>query len=75
MLVIDDDPNVRDLMARLLTKEGFGVVLRVRRPEGLALAEAPTRGHHARRHDARHRRLGHVLAALKSDPTSRTSPS
>ena len=38
VLVIDDDPDVRDLMSRLLTKEGFGVVLACDGPEGLARA-------------------------------------
>ena len=38
VLVIDDDPDVRDLMSRLLIKEGFGVVLACDGPEGLARA-------------------------------------
>ena len=38
VLVIDDDPDVRDLMSRLLAKEGFGVVLACDGPEGLARA-------------------------------------
>ena len=36
--MIDDDPDVRDLMSRLLTKEGFGVVLACDGTEGLARA-------------------------------------
>ena len=38
VLVIDDDPIVRDLMARLLEKEGFDVVLATCGQEGLDLA-------------------------------------
>jgi signal transduction histidine kinase/DNA-binding response OmpR family regulator/HAMP domain-containing protein len=38
VLVIDDDPDVRDLMSRLLVREGFGVVLACDGPEGLARA-------------------------------------
>jgi signal transduction histidine kinase/DNA-binding response OmpR family regulator/methyl-accepting chemotaxis protein len=38
VLVIDDDPDVRDLMSRLLTKEGFGVVLACDGAEGLERA-------------------------------------
>ena len=37
-LVIDDDPMVRDLMARFLNKEGFQVVTASRGEEGLRLA-------------------------------------
>jgi signal transduction histidine kinase/DNA-binding response OmpR family regulator/methyl-accepting chemotaxis protein len=39
VLVIDDDPDVRDLMARVLSKEGFEVVLAADGDEGLALAK------------------------------------
>jgi CheY-like chemotaxis protein len=38
--VIDDDPLARDLLARLLTKEGFQVVTAASGPEGLRLARA-----------------------------------
>jgi CheY-like chemotaxis protein len=38
VLVIDDDPNVQDLMRRLLTKEGFRVVTASAGDEGLKLA-------------------------------------
>jgi signal transduction histidine kinase/CheY-like chemotaxis protein len=40
VLVIDDDPAVRDLMQRFLAKEGFGVRTAATGPEGLALARA-----------------------------------
>jgi CheY-like chemotaxis protein/anti-sigma regulatory factor (Ser/Thr protein kinase) len=40
VLVIDDDPLARDLLARLLTKEGFQVVTAASGPEGLRLARA-----------------------------------
>ena len=39
VLVIDDDPVVQDLMARLLSKEGFRVVTASSGEEGLRLAE------------------------------------
>jgi len=38
VLVVDDDPNVQDLMRRLLTKEGFRVVTASTGDEGLKLA-------------------------------------
>jgi signal transduction histidine kinase/DNA-binding response OmpR family regulator len=38
VLVIDDDPNVQDLMRRLLSKEGFRVVTASAGEEGLKLA-------------------------------------
>ena len=38
VLVIDDDPVVRDLMSRFLTKEGFRVVVASTGEQGLALA-------------------------------------
>ena len=40
ILVIDDDPTVHDLMARLLRKEGFQVLLASTGLEGLRLARA-----------------------------------
>ncbi|MFO0848451.1 MAG: response regulator [Gemmataceae bacterium] len=40
VLVIDDDPMVRELMARFLTKEGFRVRTADSGPVGLALARA-----------------------------------
>ena len=39
LLVIDDDPNVLDLMGRFLEKEGFNVVTAGSGEEGLQLAE------------------------------------
>jgi signal transduction histidine kinase/DNA-binding response OmpR family regulator len=39
VLVIDDDPDVRTLMARVLSKEGFDVILAADGDEGLALAK------------------------------------
>ena len=39
VLVIDDDPIVQDLMARLLTREGFRVIPALSGKEGLRLAE------------------------------------
>jgi GAF domain-containing protein/CheY-like chemotaxis protein len=38
VLVIDDDPTVRDLMQRFLVKEGFGVALATGGEEGVRLA-------------------------------------
>jgi adenylate cyclase len=38
VLVIDDDPTARDLMRRVLSREGFDVVTASDGPEGLALA-------------------------------------
>jgi signal transduction histidine kinase/CheY-like chemotaxis protein len=38
LLVIDDDPNVLDIMSRSLTKDGFHVVTAVNGKEGLKLA-------------------------------------
>ena len=38
ILVVDDDPTVRDLMRRFLSREGFDVVTAKDGPEGLALA-------------------------------------
>jgi signal transduction histidine kinase/DNA-binding response OmpR family regulator/methyl-accepting chemotaxis protein len=40
VLVIDDDPAVRDLMARFLAKDGFHVVCASSGKEGLALARS-----------------------------------
>jgi DNA-binding response OmpR family regulator/anti-sigma regulatory factor (Ser/Thr protein kinase) len=40
ILVIDDDPMARDLLARLLTREGFQVVTAASGAEGLRLARA-----------------------------------
>jgi CheY-like chemotaxis protein len=39
VLVIDDDPKVRDLLTRLLSKEGYAVVAAADGREGLALAK------------------------------------
>ena len=59
VLVIDDDPDARDLMGRSLRAGGFQVVTASDGDEGLRLAKnAAARGDHARRHDARHGRLG-----------------
>ncbi len=38
VLVVDDDPNMRDLLTRFLVKEGFAVRTASNGPEGLALA-------------------------------------
>jgi ammonium transporter len=38
VLVIDDDPNVRDLITRLLTKDGFNVVTATNGADGLRVA-------------------------------------
>jgi PAS domain S-box-containing protein len=40
VLVIDDDPLARDLMTRMLAKEGFAVVSAAEGREGLALAKS-----------------------------------
>jgi CheY-like chemotaxis protein len=40
VLVVDDEPSVRDLMQRFLRKEGFRVVTAARGEEGLRLARA-----------------------------------
>ena len=59
VLVIDDDPTVRDLLQRFLAREGFRVVDRRRRRGGAAAGpRAAAARHHARRDDARHGRLG-----------------
>ncbi len=39
VLVVDDDPSVRDLLRRMLEREGFDVVTAATGSEGLALAE------------------------------------
>ena len=38
VLVIDDDPNVRDLIARLLAKDGFNVITATNGADGLRVA-------------------------------------
>ena len=43
MLVIDDDPTVRDLMDRFLVKQGFSVITAASGMEGLRLAREPAR--------------------------------
>ena len=69
VLVIDDDPTVRDLMARYLEREGFVVLTAPDGVEGLALARA----HHpaAITLDVIMPGLDGwtVLAALKGDPS------
>ncbi len=40
VLVVDDDPVVRDLLQRMLAKEGYGVAMAVSGAEGLRQAEA-----------------------------------
>ena len=42
VLVVDDDPTVRDLMARYLTSEGFSVVTAADGVEALARAPSCT---------------------------------
>jgi signal transduction histidine kinase/DNA-binding response OmpR family regulator len=69
VLVIDDDPTVRDVMARYLEREGFGVLTASDGVEGLALA----REHHPAAITLDIVMPGldgwTVLAALKGDPT------
>ena len=38
MLIIDDDPTIRDLLRRFLSKEGFGVASAASGAQGLELA-------------------------------------
>ena len=68
MLVIDDDPNVRDLVRRTVEKEGFRVRYASGGEEGLSLArrlrpDVITLDVMMPRMDG-----WSVLAALKSDP-------
>ncbi len=69
VLVIDDDPTVRELMSRYLEREGFAVLTAASGVEGLARA----REHHPRAItlDVMMPDLDgwDVLAALKGDPT------
>ena len=59
VLVIDDDPMVRELMERFLSKEGFRVTLAASGDEGLeAGPRAAAVRHHPRRDDARGRTGG-----------------
>lgn len=68
VLVIDDDPHMRDLLARFLGRDGLGVVTAANGPDGLALAReiAPT----AIILDVMMPRMDGwaVLSALKADP-------
>ena len=58
ILVIDDDANVRDLMQRHLTKEGFQVSVANDGKEGIGTGpRTHARCHHSRCHDARHGRV------------------
>jgi GAF domain-containing protein/CheY-like chemotaxis protein len=68
VLVIDDDPTVRDLMTRFLTKEGFPVVTAANGIEGLRLARETQPA--AITLDVMMPELDGwtVLAALKGDP-------
>ena len=74
MLVIDDEPAVRDLMQRFLTKEGFRVVTAHGGEEGLRLArelrpDAITLDVMMPGMDG-----WAVLSALKADPDARRHP-
>jgi len=68
VLVIDDDPAARDLMGRILEKEGFGVLVAGSGEEGLSMARecAPT----AITLDVMMPKMDgwSVLSVLKSDP-------
>ena len=69
VLVIDDDPAVRELMRRFLAKEGFRVVTAAqRRGRAAAGARAAARRHHPRRDDARDGRLGGAARAQEPIP-------
>ncbi len=57
VLVIDDDPNVRDLVRRTVEKEGFRIRYASGGEEGLGLAPAPPRRDHPGRDDAPYGRL------------------
>ena len=74
VLVIDDDPAVRELMSRLLVKDGFDVLLAAGGTDGLRIARE-------RRPDAITLDVvmpeldgWSVLATLKSDPAVRDIP-
>jgi signal transduction histidine kinase/CheY-like chemotaxis protein len=74
VLVIDDDPAVRELMERFLTKEGFRVVTAASGEEGLRLVKQVRPA--AITLDAMMPGIDGwaVLAALKSDPATANIP-
>ena len=73
-LVVDDDPAVRDLLARFLRAEGFGVLVAATGEEGLRLA----RQHHPALITLDVLMPGvdgwSVLSTLKSDPATADIP-
>ena len=75
VLVIDDDPAVRDFMTRSLTAEGVRVVTAADGEEGLRAGRpVPPGRHHPRRDDAADGRLGGARRALKADPKLADTP-
>ena len=75
VLVIDDDATVRDLMRRVLSREGFDVVTAADGAEGLALArELQALGHHARRAACTSMDGWSVLQAISGDPVLADTP-
>jgi hypothetical protein len=52
VLVIDDDPATRDLLGRMLARDGYRVLQAANGAAGLALARTSSGRHHPRRRDA-----------------------
>ena len=75
VLVVDDDPSVRGLLAKTLEKEGYRVISAGNGVEALALARAAqTAGDHARRVDAADGWLGSAQGAQGRRRACATSP-
>ena len=68
VLAIDDEPAVRDLMQRFLSKEGFRVVTAASGEEGLKLAREQRPARSRWTCSCRAWTAGRCLAALKADP-------
>jgi CheY-like chemotaxis protein len=74
VLVIDDDPNVRDLMQRFISKEGFSVAVASTGDEGIELARALKPSVITLDIMMPGRDGWSVLNALKADPELRAMP-
>jgi PAS domain S-box-containing protein len=74
VVVIDDDPMVRELMARFLAKEGFRVATAADGPTGLALAKAEKPAAITLDVMMPGTDGWQVLAALKADPETCETP-
>jgi two-component system OmpR family response regulator len=57
ILVVDDEPNIRDLLVTSLRFAGYQVRRRERRADHLGRARGGTRPHHPRRHAPGHERV------------------